>query len=261
MTVVETREVEAAPAQPRKRRSWARWLAGGIAVVGALVVGGPYVYIHFVEGPVPAPLSLASIAPPAPVANHADGSFAGSYTVGLGSVAGYRVRESLFGQPATAVGRTSGVTGTMTIAGSSVTRASFTVDLASITSGRSARDARFRDVIMDTTHFPTASFALTEPIALDPVPGDGVVVHYSATGTLTLHGTTRDVTIPLTAERTAGTIRVQGILSIAFRDYGVTNPSFGPAHVGDRGQLEFALLLEGRRPDRVTRGASRKDAP
>ena len=115
--------------------------------------------------------------------------------------------------------------------------------MASITSDRGARDRRFRGPIMDTADYPTATFALTRAIELAPVPRDGVVTKYAATGDLTLHGTTHAVSIPLAAQRVGNVIEVQGILTIAFADYDVDNPSLGPAHVGNRGQLEFVLRL------------------
>ncbi len=83
-------------------------------------------------------------------------------------------------------------------------------------------------------------------------PRDGVVANYAATGDLTLDGTTHSVSIPLAARRAGKVIEVQGILTVVFADYHVANPSFGPAHVGDRGQLEFVLKL---------RPSPRKEAP
>src|SRR5207245_8018812 len=106
------------------------------------------------------------------------------------------------------------------------------------------RDGQFRGRIMDTSEFPTATFALADPIDLAPVPKDGVVAKYSAGGKLTLHGTTRTVTIPITARRTGNVIAVQGILTLAFSDYGIDDPSGGPASVGDSGQLEFVIQLQ-----------------
>jgi polyisoprenoid-binding protein YceI len=235
-----------------KKRSWPRWLIGGIVVVLVLVVGGPFVYIHFIEGPAPAPLSLSTTTTPkvttggTTAASSSDGSgaLAGTWKIGSGSTAGYRVKEDLFGQHATAVGRTSGVTGSMTIAGTRVTTASFTVDMTSVTSDRSQRDGQFQGRIMDTADFPTATFALTSPIQLAPVPKDGVIKSYSATGKLTLHGTTKTVTIPLTTKRVGNVIQVQGILTVTFSDYNIDNPSGGPASVGNSGQLEFVLQLQ-----------------
>jgi polyisoprenoid-binding protein YceI len=245
-----------ASSPPPKKRSWLRWLIGGIVVVLVLVVGGPFVYIHFIEGPAPAPLSLSTTTTPTTIAKPGaagsgttaatdkSGSLDGVWKVGSGSTAGYRVKEDLFGQHAEAVGRTTSVTGSMTIAGTQVTKGSFTVDMTSVTSDRSQRDGQFQGRIMDTATYPTSSFVLTAPIQLAPVPNDGVIKKYQATGKLTLHGTTNSVTFPLNAKRSGSVIQVQGIVPITFADYNIDNPSGGPASVGNSGQMEFLLQLQ-----------------
>jgi polyisoprenoid-binding protein YceI len=232
------------PSSSPQKRSWLRWVVGGVVVVLVLIVGGPFVYIHFIEGPAPAKLSLSTATTPPTAAKSATAPLAGTWKIGSGSTAGYRVKEKLFGQTADAVGRTSGVTGSMTIAGTSVAKGSFTVDMTTVTSDKSQRNDQFQGRIMDTTDYPTAKFLLTSPINLAPIPKDGVIKSYSATGKLTLHGTTKTVTIPLTTKRTGNVIQVQGILTITFADYGVNNPSGGPASVGNSGQMEFLLQLQ-----------------
>ena len=245
-----------ASSPPPKKRSWLRWLIGGVVVVLVLVVGGPFVYIHFIEGPAPAPLSLSTTTTPTTIAKSGrpgsgttaatdkSGSLDGVWKVGSGSTAGYRVKEDLFGQHAEAVGRTTSVTGSMTIAGTQVTQGSFTVDMTSVSSDRSQRDGQFQGRIMDTASYPTSSFVLTTPIQLAPVPKDGVIKKYQATGKLTLHGTTNSVTFPLNAKRSGTVIQVQGIVPITFADYNIDNPSGGPASVGNSGQMEFLLQLQ-----------------
>jgi len=89
-----------------------------------------------------------------------------------------------------------------------------------------------------------ATFELTSPIKLAPIPKDGTVKAYQATGKLTLHGTTKTVTVTLNTKRTGNVIQVQGDLPITFSDYGIDNPSGGPAQVGDDGQMEFLLQLQ-----------------
>ena len=229
-------------ASSAKRRPWLRWLIGGVVVVVVLVVGGPFVYIHFIEGPAPPKLSLSNTTPAKAASSGARVPLAGRGR--SAPTAGYRVRETLFGQHATAVGRTNGVTGSMTIAGTQVTKASFAVDITSVTSDRSERDGQFQGRIMDTADYPTASFVLASPIELAPVPKDGVIRDSSAAGKLTVHGTTQNVTIPLTAKRVGNVIEVQGILTIRFADYNIDNPSGGPARVGNAGQMEFVLQLQ-----------------
>jgi polyisoprenoid-binding protein YceI len=237
-----------------KNRHWARWIIGPVVAIVVLVVGGAYVYIHFIEGPAPAKLSLSTVTTPTGAATNprSSASLAGTWKVGGGSTAGYRVQEQLFGQHNTAVGRTNQVTGTMAIAGTKVTKANISVAMASVkTVGNSLdgafadrRDGQFNGRIMNTDQFPTATFTLSDPIDLAPVPKVGIVKDYSATGKLTLHGTTKDVTIPLKAKRTGTGIAVQGILTVTFSDYGINNPSGGPASVGDSGQLEFLVQLQ-----------------
>ena len=112
----------------------------------------------------------------------------------------------LLGQSATAVGRTSDVTGHLTIAGSTVTAAAFSVPMATVHSDKSQRDAQFDGRIMDVARYPDGTFTLTRPIALAPVPAVGTIKTYRATGHLTLHGQTRSVTFPVKTELTAGGI-------------------------------------------------------
>lgn len=226
------------------RRHWKGALASAVVAVAALAVGVPYVYIHFIEGPAPAPFTLPTATATAATTTGGTATLAGIYRVGPGSLAGYRVQETLAGQHATAVGRTSQVTGSMTIAGHTVTKASFTVDMASVTSDRSQRDDQFRGRIMDVAQFPTGSFTLTKPIQLSSVPPVGTVVTEQASGDLTLRGTTRPETLTLQAERTASGVDITGLTTITYGDFGIDNPSFGGfVSVGNSGAVEVSLKL------------------
>jgi polyisoprenoid-binding protein YceI len=243
------------------RRHWVRWLIAGIIVVVVLAVAGPFVYIHFFNGSTPSALSLSpsgsapasragSGSAPAPGAGTstataaATGSVAGPWTAGSGSVVGYRVNEVLLGQNATAVGRTTSVTGQLTIQGTTATAASFSVPMDTIHSDKSQRDAQFDGRIMDVAEYPTGTFALTSPIDLAPLPAAGVIKSYTAHGKLTLHGTTRAVTFTLTAEREGTQIKVAGDIPVLFSDYNIANPSFaGFVTTQDHGLLEFLLVF------------------
>jgi polyisoprenoid-binding protein YceI len=185
------------PMAKGRRRRLAWWVAGGLAVVVLLAVGGPFVSIHFIEGPAPAKLSLPTTRDTTSTSAAAQGattvSVAGTWNVGSGSIAGYRVQEVLVGQNATAVGRTSQIWGSLTIAGSTVTKGAFTVNMASVLSDQSQRNAKFVGPIMDVSHYPTATLTLSSPIGLGQLPDDGVIAHYSATGVLDLHGVSKTV--------------------------------------------------------------------
>lgn len=176
----------------------------------------------------------------APVADGVDGV----WTVTSGSEVGYRVKENLAGVDTEGVGRTSTIEGSLTIEGTQATAADFTVDVASITSDESRRDAQFSGRIMETSEFPTATFTLTAPIDFGSVPADGEQITASATGDLTLHGVTKSVTFDLTAQVDNGKVGVFGNIPVVFADYGIDNPSFGPVQTEDNGLLEIILIFE-----------------
>jgi polyisoprenoid-binding protein YceI len=203
-----------------------------------------YLYIHFIEGSAAAPLTVSAGA----TASSAAGTEDGNWTVGSGSQAGYRVGETLAGQGNTAVGRTTAITGAMTIAKSVVTTATFSVDLTKVASDQSRRDAQFQGRIMDTAKYPTATFRLTKPIDLGATVDSTGPVPVSTTGDLTLHGTTRNVTVPLTAQRNNAGIQLSGQIPVTFAEYGIPNPSIGSfVTTDDHGQAE--ILLNFTRPD------------
>jgi polyisoprenoid-binding protein YceI len=222
---------------------WGRWIVAGVAVVVILVIGVPFVYIHFIEGPAPAKLSLSSTAPPG--AQLTAGELDGKWIVGSGSQAGYRVQEVLAGQNNTAVGRSSSVTGSMQIAGTSVSAASFVVDLRTVASDQSQRDEQFNGRIMDTAQFPDATFRLTKPIALGRLPRVNETVAVKADGTLTMHGVTKPVTATIQARDTGSSIEVDGQIPVVFANWNIANPSFGSfVKTKDNGLVEFLLITK-----------------
>ena len=156
---------------------------------------------------------------------------------------GYRVQEVLGGVDTTATGRGNEIEGSITIAGTTVTEGSFTVQVASITSDRSQRDGQFTGRIMETSQFPTATFTITQPVDLGTIPADGEQVTASVTGDLTLHGVTNSVTFDVTAQTDGTTIGVLGEIPIVFADYGIDNPSTGFVTTEDNGLLEFILVF------------------
>jgi polyisoprenoid-binding protein YceI len=173
----------------------------------------------------------------------ATSSVDGAWRVVSGSQAGYRVKEVLFGQSAEAVGRTSQVSGDIAISGASVTSGSFAVDMASVASNEGRRDNQFRGHIMNVSAFPAATFVLSQPIELGSLPASGQQVTVKATGDLTLHGTTKRLIVSLQAQRSGAGIRVAGSIPVVFAEWGIPDPSFGPAQTEDHGQIEFLLVF------------------
>jgi polyisoprenoid-binding protein YceI len=222
-----------------------RWILAGVAVLVVLAIGGPFVYIHFFNQ-APAALTLPAASASASGTATADpaaspSSVSGTWTITSGSVVGYRVNEVLLGQNTTAVGRSSDVTGHLTIDGTTVTAATFSVPMDTIHSDKSQRDAQFDGRIMNVSQYPTGTFTLAAPITLK---GDAQE-SYTAHGHLTLHGTTEAVTFTLQAELKSGQVEVLGDIPVLFSDYNIQNPSFaGFVTTQDHGILEFLLVLK-----------------
>jgi polyisoprenoid-binding protein YceI len=246
-------------------RRFPKWLLAIPALVLALVVGGPFVYINFIKEDAPERLAFteAAAAPESSTTTTSGDSPAettattavsagqagvdGQWTVVPGTStkteAGYRVEEVIAGQNAEAAGRTSKATGTMEIVGTTVKSASVVVDLTSVTSDESRRDNQFRGRIMNVATFPTATFEITQPIDLETLPADGTTITVPAAGNLTMHGTTKAVTVDLEARRNGANIEVLGTIPGLFADYGIPHPSSNFVKTEDRGEIEFLVVF------------------
>ena len=162
---------------------------------------------------------------------------------GTDTFLGYRAQEVVFGQSQTPTGRTPGVTGTLTIAGTTISDVEITADLTGLSTGEARRDGRAQTAL-GTSQNPNATFKLTEPITLAAPPEAGKKITVEVAGDLTINGTTKQVTIPLEALWNGTTIQVAGTPDLTFSDYGVDVGSFGPiATVEDAGQLDIQLTF------------------
>jgi len=168
----------------------------------------------------------------------------GTWATGEGSEVGYRIEESINGFDTTANGRTQAIDGVFLIADTKVETGEFTVDMTTFSSDSSRRDSAFNGRIMDVATFPTASFVLTQPIDFGAVPADGTTITASATGDLTLRGTTLSVTFDVEATFQSGRVGVLGQIPIVFADYDIPNPSNASVTTEDNGLLEFVLIFD-----------------
>ncbi len=170
------------------------------------------------------------------------GSF--SFEDATSSFAGFRVAEELASIGATeAVGRTPVVGGTIEIEGTTLVSAFIEADFTAIVSNDSRRDSRIQ-AALDTDEFPTATFALTEPVDFETVPASGESISVTAFGDLTVHGVTNPVEMPLEAQLVDDVIVVVGSSEIVFADYDVEPPSAVIVlSVEDRGQIELQLFF------------------
>jgi polyisoprenoid-binding protein YceI len=220
----------------------------GIPVVILIAVfGGAFIYTHVINPPASkvgfSDISTTTLAGGS-TTTLSPAQLDGAWKPTKDSVVQYLVPEILFGQSTRADGKTNDVTGSLTISGTTVPNAAFTVDLTTVHSNESRRDQQFQGRIMNTSQFPTATFTLTQPIAFGSVPAENKMIKASATGKLMLHGTTRTVTFDVKARRVGNTVQVTGTIPVHFSDYGIPNPTFGPAQVGNDGDLAFALAFQ-----------------
>lgn len=168
---------------------------------------------------------------------------AGVWQISAGSQAGYRVDEVLNGTDVTVTGRTTEVSGSVTVEQLTLTDANIEIDVASISTDRSARDSYFRDDAMRVAEFPVATFELTSAPEPQSAPVSGEVSQLDLTGNLTLAGVTHEVTFTSEWVTDGRTAQVAGSIPITFADYGVEAPSLGFVKVEPNGFVEFDLIL------------------
>lgn len=227
-------------------QSSARWTL--VAVVGVVVLGGLGFYWFFLHGDpperasLPARSSATTVEPGTPVGSP-DGAW--RLNPGDGIFVGYRVQEQFAGDAIekTAVGRTIGVTGTMTIAGGQVTAATIEADLTRLQSDEFRRDDYLRLSGLETDTYGTATFALTEPIALPTDLPAGRPFQLTAVGDLTLHGVTRPVELPLQAQWDGKVIDLAGGVTITLADYAIDPPSNSITSVAGSGEIELQVTF------------------
>jgi polyisoprenoid-binding protein YceI len=234
-----------------------------VAAAVIVVLGGVAAYAYYFSGlrTSPATLALSSPTPAAsafatasPSASATAVASAGTWQIGAGSLAGYRVKEQFVGQTAAheAVARTSAVTGQVTIAqsGSSyqVTAATVTVQLASLASvdqvagyNVTNRD-RIVSQTLDVSSYPTAVFK-AQLVTLPAGADSGSTVIVSDPGTLTIHGVTKNVTATVQLRVNGSTAQVAGSISTNMTAFGISPPHAPFTSVQTAITLEFQLNL------------------
>ncbi len=234
------------PRGPRTKRG-ALAAIGGLLVAVALIGAALIYFVLFPTSSAP-PFTLTSAKATAPVRSGA--TLAGTWTIGAGSQAGYRVREKLAFLPALsdAVGRTSAITGTATLADSggalSVTAAAFVIDVETLKSNEPLRDEHIQTIGLQSATYPKATFALSAPLKLPAGALGGKVFNVAVTGVVTIHGTAKRLTIPLQMRLSSAKIQAVGSLTFPWGEFKMTAPSVGGfVSVTEHATMEFDLLL------------------
>jgi polyisoprenoid-binding protein YceI len=138
----------------------------------------------------------------------------------------------------TAVGRTSAVTGSVTVNGDRVAGADLRADMTTVHSDQARRDDTLRLRAIETDRYPSARFTLAGPVALG-------ARSRQAKGTLTLHGRRAPIAVTVRGQRLSGDrLELVGSAPIRFASFAIEPPSVaGLVTVSDHGVLEFRLVL------------------
>jgi deazaflavin-dependent oxidoreductase (nitroreductase family) len=220
---------------PARRSHRLRWVLIGLGVALVLIVASVGALISRTS---PAPLALPARAAAAP-----GGQLDGVWNVSAGSIAGFRIPQTVLGFGSDVVGRTRCVTGTIAIARAGVTTAAFRIALASVTvSGKKQPQLA---TSLNTSADPIATIRLARLVRLTPAFVAGATVIDKAPGYLTLRGITRMVVITFAARRSGSELQVAGSTPVSFPRWGIKDPTgfgfFGS--LADHGTAEFLLTL------------------
>lgn len=104
-------------------------------------------------------------------------------------------------------------------AGGTPSQISFDIDLNSLQTDDAKLDSHLKTAdFFDVAKYPKATFVST---SLTPAAGGGGATH-TLKGNLTMHGVTKEVTIPVTAQQTADGVRTTSEFTINRHDWGVS---------------------------------------
>ncbi|GAA1498660.1 YceI family protein [Paeniglutamicibacter kerguelensis] len=236
------------PAPARRKKTRLIWI---IPVVVALIIAGVFIGSRIYADTISAQAEDVPklTATPSGGASSNAGStgsastpadFAGTWTIGTGSYAGYRLDEVLNGSDVTVTGRTEDVSGSLTVQDNTLTDAKLALKVDTITTDSDRRDSYFRTSAIDTSQHPEATFTLTDPVELIG-SADGTTQTFSITGDLTINGQTRTITANVQSAFSDGAAQLVGQIPVTWAEFGVAAPDLGFVSVEDSGFIEFSL--------------------
>lgn len=243
------RAAERVPGCPERARSQSSRRRRGLLVAGAVIlpvatVASTWALFFTPDSPPVLRLSTQSRVTTAAAPT-------GAWSVGQGSVAGYRVREKLLRLPASndAVGRTGAITGGFRLAGDGAELRvekgmRIEVDVSTLKSDEVRRDDHMRTMAIETDLFPAATFVSTSDIVLSADAAASGLASVTVPGDLTIHGVTRLVSIPLQAQLAAGRIEIVGTLTFPWGYFDMKRPDLAYVTVEADPTLEFQVFFE-----------------
>jgi polyisoprenoid-binding protein YceI len=165
-----------------------------------------------------------------------------------GNEARYRVREQLMHHdlPNDAVGKTSGVTGSISIGsnGSIDTAASkITIDVTQLKSDQDRRDGYVQHRTLETAQYPSVVFVPTSVTGAKLPLGD-TEQSFDVAGNLTVHGVTKPTVWHVKAKSSGSDVTGNGYTQFTFADVQLAQPSVPVLlSVADTIRLEYDFHL------------------
>ncbi len=115
------------------------------------------------------------------------------------------------------------------------------VEAASLDTNNSTRDDTMRKDHLETARFPTIAFLLKSLEGITPQPGGW---EFAAKGTLSLHGVSREILLPIRARKAGDEIRMTGEVPLKMTDYGIRIPKFLLFAVEDQVVVSFDVTAK-----------------
>ncbi len=200
----------------------------------------------------PAVTATAASTTSAPTASAV--AAAAGWTVSDKSKATVSVREQLVGVnlPSDAVLTATGASGSFQLNddGTFTPDSKISFDLTTLTSDESNRDNFIKQDTLQVRQFPKAEFVLTKVTGLAlPMPTSGDFT-FKLTGSMTIHGTTKEVTFDVQAKRSAGDLVATATANPTwkFGDFGMRAPSVPFRVVSVTDEIRLVVDIVAARP-------------
>lgn len=211
-------------------------MLAAIAALAVVVVSAVVLYVKGEPSAPALPLPAGAVRPPS-------GQLEGTWHVADGSVAGFRLKQTVLGMGNYIGGHTSAVTGSVVLSGDRVISATLRVQLTAIkVSGKT--QPQF-GASLGTSQHPVAAFTLSAPVALSPAFAAGGTTTVRATGQLAMNGITHLATVTMSARRDGTVLQAAGTIAVSFARWDIKQPAgFGfLGSLASHGDAEFRLVL------------------
>jgi polyisoprenoid-binding protein YceI len=148
----------------------------------------------------------------------------------------------------TAVGRTTAITGSLTLNyadPAASTFDEFAVDISLLRSDRSRRDRAIRTRWLESATYPLATFQVTEVRGFPADPSEGQAIDFQLVGDMTVKETTRQVVWDVTATLEGDRLTGSATLATFLEDFNIPVPSIvGILRVTDGIQLTLDFTMQ-----------------